>query len=260
MLDVHPPHAPTHTWRDFFIHIATIVIGLLIAIGLEQTVELFHHRHQVAEARRALAEERQENIARFHKNIKAHLEAEAQLHNDLRIFLYLKAHPGAPLSALPGVLIWPIGIAEPLTAAWSTAAQTGVLELLPRSEVAADTLEYDALHSSLTAYQEAIPLQHQCVAYLTRTGDPSTLSTAEIEQEIRDLQVRLSVESFYGFTLYVLARREPAYGPTPDRLQIDPFFYMGQEEKGSDAQIALTLHDMQQALSVLPKDQRTLTP
>jgi hypothetical protein len=24
MLDVHPPHAPTHTWKDFFIHVATI--------------------------------------------------------------------------------------------------------------------------------------------------------------------------------------------------------------------------------------------
>ena len=35
MLDVHP----THTWRDFFLHLATITIGLLIAVGLEQTVE-----------------------------------------------------------------------------------------------------------------------------------------------------------------------------------------------------------------------------
>jgi hypothetical protein len=39
MLDVHPLHSPTHTWKDFFLHIATIVIGLLIAVGLEQTVE-----------------------------------------------------------------------------------------------------------------------------------------------------------------------------------------------------------------------------
>jgi len=35
MLDVHPPHTSTHTWRDFFIHIATICIGLLIAVDLE---------------------------------------------------------------------------------------------------------------------------------------------------------------------------------------------------------------------------------
>jgi len=35
MLDVHPPHEAAHTWKDFFIHIATIVVGLLIAIGGE---------------------------------------------------------------------------------------------------------------------------------------------------------------------------------------------------------------------------------
>jgi hypothetical protein len=46
MLDVHALHQSVRTWKDFFIHVATIVIGLLIAVGLEQTVELFHHRHQ----------------------------------------------------------------------------------------------------------------------------------------------------------------------------------------------------------------------
>jgi hypothetical protein len=46
MLDMHPPHQSIHTWRDFFIHIATIVVGLCIAVGLEQTVEFFHHRNK----------------------------------------------------------------------------------------------------------------------------------------------------------------------------------------------------------------------
>jgi hypothetical protein len=46
MLDVHAPHESIHAWKGFFIHIATIVIGLLIAISLEQTVEFFHHREQ----------------------------------------------------------------------------------------------------------------------------------------------------------------------------------------------------------------------
>jgi hypothetical protein len=51
MLDVHPAHHAASTWRDFFIHIATIVLGLLIAVGLEQTVEYIHHRHQLKKAR-----------------------------------------------------------------------------------------------------------------------------------------------------------------------------------------------------------------
>jgi len=54
MLDVHMPH-PTHTWSDFLIRIATITVGLLIAISLEQTVEWVHHRHQTASAGRGAA-------------------------------------------------------------------------------------------------------------------------------------------------------------------------------------------------------------
>jgi hypothetical protein len=54
VLDVHPPHHPTHTWKDFFIHIATIVIGLLIAVGLEQTVEAIHHHREATDLRERL--------------------------------------------------------------------------------------------------------------------------------------------------------------------------------------------------------------
>lgn len=46
MLEVHAPHESLHTWKGFFIHIATICVGLLIAVGLEQTVEAIHHDHQ----------------------------------------------------------------------------------------------------------------------------------------------------------------------------------------------------------------------
>jgi len=46
MLDVHAPHQSVHTWKDFFVHIATICVGLLIAVGLEQAVEGVHHHHQ----------------------------------------------------------------------------------------------------------------------------------------------------------------------------------------------------------------------
>lgn len=66
MLDVHPPHHPVHAWRDFFVHIATIVIGLLIAVGLEQTVEAFHRHHErdkVIEEMRSEAERNQPVIA-----------------------------------------------------------------------------------------------------------------------------------------------------------------------------------------------------
>jgi len=46
MLDVHAPHQTVHTWKDFWVHLATISIGLLIAIGLEQSVEAIHRLHE----------------------------------------------------------------------------------------------------------------------------------------------------------------------------------------------------------------------
>jgi hypothetical protein len=64
VLDVNVPH-PTQTWKDFFIHVGTICVGLLIAVSLEQMVEYIHHRSEVAEARRALAVERKLNINFF---------------------------------------------------------------------------------------------------------------------------------------------------------------------------------------------------
>jgi hypothetical protein len=62
MLDVHPPHFPTHTWRDFFIHVGTIVIGLLIAVGLEQAVEAIHRGHQRADTRESMERESRQII------------------------------------------------------------------------------------------------------------------------------------------------------------------------------------------------------
>jgi hypothetical protein len=51
MIDIHPPqHAPM-TKREFFVHLFIVVLGILIAIGLEQAVELIHRHHQANELR-----------------------------------------------------------------------------------------------------------------------------------------------------------------------------------------------------------------
>jgi hypothetical protein len=70
MLDVHPAHHAASTWRDFFIHIATIVLGLLIAVAIEQTVEYFHHRHQARQMQESLREESLENQELAQSNIE----------------------------------------------------------------------------------------------------------------------------------------------------------------------------------------------
>jgi len=61
MLDIHAPHQTVHTWKDFLIHIAAITIGLLMALGLESTVEWLHHRHQAQQALELLRQELEQN-------------------------------------------------------------------------------------------------------------------------------------------------------------------------------------------------------
>jgi hypothetical protein len=82
MLDVHVPHKTEHTWTDFTIHIATITIGLFIAIGLEQTVEYFHHLHQCHQLEEELRDE-----------LRADLSRDAE---DFRIFKQIRAYTVVP--------------------------------------------------------------------------------------------------------------------------------------------------------------------
>jgi hypothetical protein len=93
MIEVHPPHENVHTWRQFLIHIAAITIGLLIAIGLEQTVVYCHHRHQLQEARRELAAELEENHRVLAKNLDAVRKMTADLDADMALLRAAQTSP-----------------------------------------------------------------------------------------------------------------------------------------------------------------------
>jgi hypothetical protein len=70
MLDIHDAHHAASTWRDFFIHIATIVLGLMIAVSLEQTVEYFHHRTERKQLEEDLRSEAERRIPLITANLK----------------------------------------------------------------------------------------------------------------------------------------------------------------------------------------------
>src|ERR1700733_6795269 len=92
MLDVHPPHGPTHGARDFFLHLFTITIGLLIALSLEGCVEWQHHRHLVREAEAALHDEIENNakqVARIRQQVQNH---RTQLEQDLAVLSQMRTH------------------------------------------------------------------------------------------------------------------------------------------------------------------------
>jgi hypothetical protein len=63
-MDIHRPKA-AHNWREFFTEIGTIVIGVVIALGLEQSVEALHEHGLARKAREAIDAEMQEDVDRI---------------------------------------------------------------------------------------------------------------------------------------------------------------------------------------------------
>lgn len=55
-VEIHKPK-PVHNWREFLTELGTIVLGICIAISLEQFVEYLHWHSEVQIARPALTEE-----------------------------------------------------------------------------------------------------------------------------------------------------------------------------------------------------------
>jgi hypothetical protein len=60
-MDVHAPHGPIHTKKDFFIHLLAIVAGILIALSLESILTWGHDRGLLRVARANLASEIRNN-------------------------------------------------------------------------------------------------------------------------------------------------------------------------------------------------------
>ena len=89
MIDVHAPHEPIHGWRDFFLHLTTITIGLLIALSLEGLVEWQHHRHLVHEAEASLHAEIQNNAKGLPDTIADLHKQQDSLKHDVTVLKYL---------------------------------------------------------------------------------------------------------------------------------------------------------------------------
>jgi hypothetical protein len=150
MLDVHPPHRPTHTWRDFFVHIATISVGLLIAVALEQSVEAIHHRHERDILIQEMRLEAERNILLLQTDIDRNFEKAAWNRAILTALQTSRPQNGiltATLSThkdfLPQIV--------PSRAVWSVAKTNGKVALLSEREAEI----YDRLDTNVESESRA---------------------------------------------------------------------------------------------------------
>jgi hypothetical protein len=153
MLDVHPPHHPAHSWRDFFIHIATIVVGLIIAVGLEQTVEAIHRHHERVELEGRLRREAEDNIAALDQGRKSWETLAAWEASVVSLLQTAPQQAGLITITLP---TYDNGRSQTTQrAAWNVAKANGTVALLPESEAEVfDRIDWLAEQEDL-AYHKA---------------------------------------------------------------------------------------------------------
>jgi hypothetical protein len=171
MLEVHPAHHAASTWRDFFIHIATIVIGLLIAVGLEQTVEYFHHRHLASEAREQLRTEREADETANEVNIYTTERHQRDLRRDLSILHALKAH--APLPAGPFIIRRILSLYG--EDSWLKIHQSGTINYLSEN-VSPIAYRYTNQQAFTTRARESMEALYHASAVLRAENDPPQIT------------------------------------------------------------------------------------
>jgi hypothetical protein len=184
VLDVHPAHHAANSWKEFIVHIATIVLGLLIAVGLEQTVEYVQHRREVAETRKALEVERKINVNLFVAEAEEFRRYVPILKKNLAILAYLREHPHAPASQWPGEFNLFNTTYTYVDSAWHNAVENHVVAYMPALEVENDTVLYFRLHQLTDAQQSAADKIQEWQQLRMYAPDASTWSPAQIDHQI----------------------------------------------------------------------------
>ena len=221
MLDVHPAHHAASTWRDFFIHIATIVLGLCIAVGLEQVVEHIHNHYRVAETREALRQERVENHKRFAEGARHWREGVARIQNNLLVLRYLQQHPGTPQEKLPGVLIWTQESSPFNYSTWDAAQQTGITSLMPREEVTEGAHLYKSLHSIGATSGKVWADVNAAEQYNLTDSDPTHLSPVRLAEVIALTEDIQTDQYLHGVDLENLASDYHDFPPSVTFAELD---------------------------------------
>jgi hypothetical protein len=130
-MDVHAPHEPVHSWRDFLTHLTIVTIGLFIALTLEAGVESLHHRHLVREARANIRQELENNHVAAQKDLE-YLQQNIDLQKrNIQSIQALRKDP----RNFHGSVSNTMNFDSLHDAAWRTARDSGALTFMPYGEI-----------------------------------------------------------------------------------------------------------------------------
>jgi hypothetical protein len=188
MLDVHAPEHPIHGVREFLLHLFTITVGLLIALGLENMVEWRHHvhlKHQAEETMRLEIRANQKDLQQVVDAIPREQESLKQIES----FLQARVAGKTPQvhSLQTGMMQ-----ATPQTAAWQTASATGALSFMDYDEVQRFSSAYE-LQAKFERFEDAAlsPILG-IMASLATTDKPENMTPTQAEDALKEVHLAMA--------------------------------------------------------------------
>jgi hypothetical protein len=200
MLDVHPPHEKMHGFKDFLLHLLTITIGLLIALGLEGCVEQWKQRELKKDADIKLRQEIRDNAEEIVLTHKANATEQANL---TKIVDFLSARKkNQPYDTHQLRLDFTMGGLK--SASWKTAAATGALGFMEYDQVQRYAAVYQLQDKYSALQDQTIDEYLQLQSYLIYGFDPEKITptdAASAELETRRTLAHLTAMDQVGTAL-----------------------------------------------------------
>jgi hypothetical protein len=194
-MDIHPPSGPTHSFKDFAIHILIVTIGILIALGLEGVRENRKEHQQVAEARASFQRELRLN----QRQLKVEMAGVRKVDADLKTALTMLPDAAkAPAELAKQVAGLDPGFNIFRTTAWDAAIASGVLSHMDEDEVNRFDEAYLGIRTYQDAQKTALPEWLSVRSWFAShhtfgSGDPVTG-----EEKLRALDSRVQIMTHVG--------------------------------------------------------------
>jgi hypothetical protein len=181
-MEVHPPHGPIHSIKEFMVHLLAITIGLLIALGLESSVEWVHHRHLARDARENILQEVRANQQMVARQLSVLPAEEKRLDEILRgVDDVQHGRPRKPL----GDFMWTSILLQ--DSAWRTASSTGAVAFMSYDEVQRYSVLYGVQQLNGSILDRNLADRHEMDVFIDRMQSPGKLSDAEFESGKRSI-------------------------------------------------------------------------
>jgi len=169
-LDVHAPHEPIHGVKDFLLHLLTISVGLLIAVGIEGCVELHREHKLVKEARATMHEEIEHNSKSIDEAVGELDQQKTSITKNMEILTRIEENPkdedAQKKATSLNANFSNIGLRD---TAWKTAQATGALAFMPYADAQRYSDVYDSQQEFLNQQNKILEDEAQFLGVIAET-------------------------------------------------------------------------------------------